>query len=435
MRIALVVVALGIAAALAPRSVAAQQNTGVVLSFPGWRGAQARAQVVRELEGRAGLVNRSDAESTARDAGVSLDEPSGMARVAQQLGLKFIVTGRVRGRGGRARTEIQIYDASGTQIATQEGPRPQGTARMRQIRQAAGAAYDQASAAIAEADAAAAAAAEAAAQQQQQDQDMAFGLDGEQPPDEDEEAADSPLPLIAAYLGLDIRKRKADLTLPVPPNRQYRAGFYPELTLTVQSFPLRGMDNEALRGIYAQLDFAVSLGLTSQELDAAGNPGPELDTTAWRLGIHVGYLYSLMNDMLRFGGMLGFGTDVFNIDENGTITSSAYPFMRLGVAADVRLYEELLRARLDFGFRIVFNSGDFVPAFGEDSKQLGFDLGVALMGALEMGVSYGLRFGFTKYSVDFSGLGAPTTEVPAGATSEDLTDVGINLGLMVGYTL
>ena len=307
---------------------------------------------------------------------------------------------------------------------------------MRQIRNAAGRAFDQASESIAAADAAAAAEAEAAAQQQQQEQ-MDFGLDEEIPGEEEDEdeAGESPLPLLAAYVGLDIRKRKADLTLPVPPNRQYRAGFYPELTLTVQSFPLRGMDTEALRGIYAQLDFAVSLGLSSQERDLAGNLGPELDTTAWRLGVHVGYLYSLMEDMLRVGGMLGFGTDVFNIDENGTITSSAYPFMRIGVAGDVKIYEDFLRARVDFGFRIVFNSGDLVPAFGESSKQLGYDLGVALTGALDMGVTYGVRFGYSKYSVSFSGLGAPTTEVPAGATSEDLSDVGISLGLMAGYML
>lgn len=434
MRIALVV-ALGIAAAL-PQSVAAQQNTGVVLSFSGWRGGQARNQVVRALEGRAGLVGRSDAEAAASSAGVSLDEPSGMAAVAQQLGLKFIVAGRVRGRGGRARTEIHIFDANGNEIATEEGPRPQGGARMRQIRNAAQSAYDQASQTIAAADAAAA---EAAAQEQQQQQEaMSFGLDGEEPPgneEDDVDSTESPLPLLAAYIGLDIRKRKANLNLPVPPNRQYRAGFYPELTLTVQSFPLRGMDNEALRGIYAQLDFAVSLGLSSQELDATGNPGPELDTTAWRLGVHVGYLYSMMEDLIRIGGMLGFGTDVFNIDENGTITSSAYPFMRIGAAIDAKIYEDYLRGRIDFGLRIVFNSGDFVPAFGEDSSQLGYDLGIALTGALEMGVTYGVRFGYSKYSVSFSGLGAPTTEVPAGATSEDLTDVGISLGLMAGYML
>lgn len=435
MRIALVV-ALGIAAALsAPHPVAAQQNTGVVLSFSGWRGGQARNQVVRALEGRAGLVGRSDAEAAASSAGVSLDEPSGMAAVAQQLGLKFIVAGRVRGRGGRARTEIHIFDANGNEIATEEGPRPQGGARLRQIRNAAASAYDQASQTIAAADAAAAA--EAEATQQQQQQDMAFGLDEELPGDDEDDgdASESPLPLLAAYVGLDIRKRKANLTLPVPPNRQYRAGFYPELTLTVQSFPLRGLDNEALRGIYAQLDFAVSLGLSSQELDASGNPGPELDTTAWRLGIHVGYLYSLMGDLVRVGGMLGFGTDVFNIDENGTITSSAYPYMRIGAAIDAKIYEDYLRARLDFGLRIVFNSGDLVPAFGDDSSQLGWDLGVALTGALEMGVTYGVRFGYSKYSVSFSGLGAPTTEVPAGATSEDMTDVGISLGLMAGYML
>ncbi len=421
---------------LAPEVASAQQHTGVVLSFSGWRSGQARAQVVRALESRAGLVGRSDAEAAASSAGVSLTDPSGMASVAQQLGLKFIVTGRVRGRGGRARTEIHIFDANGNEIGTAEGPRPQGGARLRQIRNATGRAFDQASQAIDAADAAAAAEAEAAAQREQEQ--MSFGLDEEIPgddEDDEDEAGESPLPLLAAYVGLDIRKRKADLTLPVPPNRQYRAGFYPELTLTVQSFPLRGMDSEALRGIYAQLDFAVSLGLSSQERDAAGNLGPELDTTAWRLGIHVGYLYSMMEDLIRIGGMLGFGTDVFNIDENGTITSSSYPFMRIGVAADAKIYEDFLRARVDFGFRIVFNTGDLVPAFGEDSSQLGYDLGIALTGALDMGVTYGVRFGYSKYSIDFSGLGASTMDVPAGATTEDMTDVGISLGLMAGYML
>lgn len=413
-----------------PSHAAAQQRSGVVLRFRGWRGAQARAQVVRALADRANLIGRQDAEAAARDAGVSLNDPAGMAAVARQLGVSFFVAGNVRGRGGRARTEIRVYDAAGQELARREGPRPVGSARLRRIREAALAAFDEAEAKIARAEAEAQAAARQAELERQRQ--LEAQMEAERADAEEAEAGPaSGLPRLQALVGLDLRKREAVVDLVAGLDRQYSAGVFPELTLEVRSFPLGNADS-LLRGLYAQLDFALALGLETEVRDEDGNAvGDPASTSAWRLGVHLGYLYALEDDSFRIGGLVGFGVDKFTIGENLIMPSSSYTYLRLGLVADARIYEEFLRARADLGFRATFGVGDLVPTFGEDSKQRGFDVGVGLYGRIELGVTYGVRLGYSRYSVDFSGVAGPVT---AAATANDMTDKNISFGFQLGYT-
>ncbi|MEM9067545.1 MAG: hypothetical protein AAGE52_03535 [Myxococcota bacterium] len=420
--------ALAVALAL-PSFASAQNRNGVVLRFPGWRGGQARSQVIRALEGRVTLTPRGDIEAAARGAGASLSDAEGMSTIAAEFGLQFFVQGRVRGRGGRARTVIQIYDANGNEIARREGPRPVGAARLRRIRARTLEAFEQAEASIAQAEAA-----EAERQRQEEaarQRELEAQLENEVIEEPVEEpSTEGALPRIQALVGLDLRKRSADIDLGAAGGRRYRAGFYPEITLELRSFPA-GAANSALRGIYTQFDFAVALGLSTQERDLAGNLGPEIGTSAWRLALHAGYVYPIADDTVRIGGIVGFGVDNFDIDENMTMASSRYTYLRIGLLADARLYEELLRARVDFGFRAVFGVGDLVPNFGASSSQNAIDLGLGVYGKIDLGITYGLRFGYVRTKVDFSGVAGMG---PAAATAEELTDTGVSFGLQVGYT-
>lgn len=414
-------------------SAEAQQRRGTVLDFSGWRGSAAKNAVVRGLRGRLDLVSSRE----VADTGADLSSQAGIANAARSLALTVFVQGEVQGRGSRARTIIHVYDALGNEVAMREGPAPLGGARLSRVQRAAGEALDQALVSIERQEAEAAeaerqrelaearAAAEAAA--------MEEGLDDEEADDDEDDEVDDEnrLPIFVALLGFDGRTRKAGVDLEGGGGRDYDAGLFPSLTLQLQSFPLRGMGGAAA-GVYAQVDFGISLGLSSQELDLAGNPGPELSTTAMQLGVHVGYLYPFEGDAARVGAIVGFGIDSFSIDENGTMPSSSYTFLRVGLVADARLYENLLRARLDVGYRITFGVGDLVPEFGEDASAGGFDIGLAVHGRLDFGLTYGLRFGFTRYSTDFEGVGMGGM---AAATATNLTDRSMQIGLQLGYTL
>lgn len=408
----------------------AQTRRGAVLDFAGWRGSAAKNAVVRGLRSRLDLVSARDVASTGAD----LSTRAGIATAARALSITVFVQGEVRGRGSRARTVIHVYDALGNEASVSEGPAPLGGARLSRIQRLASEALDQALASIEQREAetreaerqrelaeARAAAAAAAAE--------SFEVPEE---DEDEVDEEGRLPLLVALVGLDLRSRKATITLEPRAFRDYEAGLFSALTLQLQSFPLRGLGGAAA-GLYAQVDFGISLGLTSQELDLMGNPGEELSTTAMQLGAHLGYLYPFAEDAARVGALVGFGIDSFSIDENTTMPSSKYSFLRAGLAADARLYEDLLRARLDVGYRITLGVGELVPTLGGSASASGFDIGVALHGRVDFGLTYGLRFAFTKFATDFSGAASGTH--PAAATASSISDRSVQLGLQLGYTL
>ena len=416
--------------------VSAQSERAAVLQFRGRGGAQARAAVIKAARGKLDLASRDDVETGARDTGVDLSTPQGMGEAAKAQGLTLIISGEVEGRGGAARTHIHIYDDQGNEVAYREAARPTPRRNRRFIESAAAEAIDQALGAVAQRrrdeiaeqerlERARMAAAEAAA------------TDGDSPEDEVEEADSDgvpALPLIVGLVGLDGRTRIADVDFPMGGGRRYELNMYPELSLRLESFPL-GSSEGAVRGIYAQVDFAYALSLSSQRVDALGNPiGDPIDSNAWRLWINAGYIYPVSDDAFRVGVLVGFGIWSFSIDENDTLPSTKYTMLRLGAVADAQIYEQLLRARVDFGYRIVFGVGDIANgddrSFGDDASGGAFDIGLSLGGHLDLGFAYALRFGFTRYRFAFSGMSG--AGIPSDGT---MTDKGFNLSAQVGWAL
>ncbi|MAQ16265.1 MAG: hypothetical protein CMN30_15925 [Sandaracinus sp.] len=423
-----------LALAMAATTAEAQLERGVVLDFSGRGSGGARNAVVRAASEKLDLQRSSDAEDAARNIGADLSQPAGIAAVAQDQGLTLVITGEVTGRGRRARTHIHVYDDQGNEVAYREAGRPTGRANQRRISAAAVEAIDQALGAVQQRRQE-----EALARQRAEEEDrrrmaaLAAEHDARQAEEEEDEVPENALPLISAFIGIDGRNRNAEATFTSGGGRGYDLGLYPELSLRLESFPL-GRSASAARGIYAQVDLAFALALSSQELQADGTPGPEIDTSAWRMLIQAGYQYPLDDDSFRIGALLGFGIESFTIGDNSVLASTRYSFLRLGVVGDARLYEQLLRLRVDFGYRIVFGVGDIADpaadpnALGSEASGGAFDVGASLGGHLAMGLAYGLRFGFTRYSFDFSGdAGDPE------AVGSSFTDKGINLSVQIGY--
>ena len=406
----------------------------MVLDFSGRGSRAARNAVVRAATDKIDLARSRDVENAARGLGADLSQPAGIAAVAQDQGLTLIITGEVTGRGVRARTHIHVFDDQGNEVAYREADRPVGRARRRRIAQAAAEALDQALGAIAERRRQ-----EELARQREEEAARRAALaaqaeSGDEDESEDDEASGPPggFPLIAAFVGIDGRTRDAQADFTGGGGRRYDLSMYPELSLRLESFPL-GSSSSAAKGLYAQLDLAFALALRSQEQNMAGDP-VDIDTSAWRLLFQLGYLYPLSDDTFRIGALVGFGLDSFSLGDNGVMASTKYTYLRIGAVADARLYQDLVRARLDIGYRIVFGVGDIgngtdPNALGDDASGGAFDLGVSLGGRIDMGLSYALRFGFSRYRFDFSGTTG--SGIPPESS---FTDKGLNLSVQVGYT-
>ncbi len=184
-----------------------------------------------------------------------------------------------------------------------------------------------------------------------------------------------------------------------------------------------------LRGIYAQLDFSYAVGLETVERDPFDADNTvEIDTTAWRLFLHAGFVMPAANDKVRAGVLVGFGHDRFDLATNNTLPSSRYNQVRLGVVLSFSAYGTLLQTRLDAGYRFVLGVGDLADSFGDTTSARGFDVGLSIGGTHKVGFMYGLRFGYTRYDLDFRG-------VAVSALGEEGNDSAVTFGLNLGWAI
>ena len=405
-------------------------QSGVVLSFSGRGSGQARNAAVREATQRFELVDRREAERTATRLGVDLNTPEGRALLAEDMGLTVMITGAVRGRGRRAETTIVVFDARGEEVAREETGAPVGGRGRTLVQRATGAALDVAMAAIAERQERAEREAAAAREEEQRRSAWETESQEEQEEEEEEESdALASMPRLLILAGLEFRTRAASVDFAALGGRVYEASLHPELGIRLESFPLAG-SGPAAGGLYLEGEFTVALGLKSVELATDGSER-EIGTSAFRFLVQAGYQYAINDDAFRVGALIGYGIDSFSLDENDTLPSSSYSQLRLGLVLGARLYEDLVRARVDAGYRKVFGVGDLAAEFGEDASASGFDLGVSILGFHSSGASYAVRFGYTRYSLDFAGA----TNAPDAASASEVTgsDRSISLVVQGGY--
>ena len=100
--------------------------------------------------------------------------------------------------------------------------------------------------------------------------------------------------------------------------------------------------------------------------------------------------------------------------------------------ASVDVVADYLTIRADFGLRFPFHLGALANTFGKDSFAFGLDTTVTFEGRIDAGFTYALRFVWEYYTMRFSG---PTDNVPAMAEGGRGKDHGINLQLLVGWSL
>jgi hypothetical protein len=181
-----------------------------------------------------------------------------------------------------------------------------------------------------------------------------------------------------------------------------------------------------MRAMVLQLDGAAGIGLS---VEPEGT-GITLRTNTWRMLGQFGYLYP--KDRAQFGGLVGIGGDVFNIDLNSVLSSSRIVYVRLGPAASFDAVGTLLTIRGDFGLRFPFHLGQLANAFGQDTRTLGLDAVLTLQGRLKAGFTYAARLNWEYYRFWFAG---PVDNVPAMGGGGDGQDHALTFQLLVGWSL
>ncbi len=410
-------------------STASAQWATAVLEFEGPGGRRARGAVIEVIDEWVDLQDLGRLEAAAAETGADLGTDEGIAQAARAARISMVVGGQVTGRGRRARVQVRFVDATGSELTSAvDASLPHNRRSRQRFNQLLGSAVGEALAALDRN-----AQAERAAEEEREAAEfdaLAEGSEGEEyePYDGgggDDDSAETKFPMVRALVGLDGRARNMNVNLENGFRRTYEA-FFPQFSFAIEARPLAFLGGP-YAGIFLSLDGAVDLGL-STEVERVGGSIVPVDTSAFRINILAGYLYSL--EFLEVGASVGYAHDSFTLGPNDTIPSATYGSLRLAVLLRVPLMEELLGAFLDFGPRIVLGTGDLAPTYGTSATAFGFDLVVGLMGALDFGLTYAARFGYVGYSLDFDGPGVLPQD-----TAVDGSDGGVFFGVQVGYQI
>ncbi len=394
------------------------QWSSVIVDFEGRGHRPAQNAVARAVGDRVTLEDGAAFASAARASGADLTTAEGIAAAAQAQRVSLVITGQMR---GRRRVAVRFLDDEGQELDSTEVPMPRNQSSRQRFNREVMAALDRVIGILDER------AASARQQELAADTSEVAHLDEERPEDEDE--ASGPArehPMIVGLIGLDGRSRNASINLRNGLRRTYSA-FFPQLTFAILARPFDA-ESGVLSGLFASFDFAIALGLGSNEELSSGMVVP-IDTTAYRLGVHVGYLFDL--DTLELGASLGFVYDAFELGPNNTMPTAAYPSLRIGGVGRIPILDDgLLGAFAEAGLRIVMGDGELTPAFGAGSATLGFDVTGGLMGALDIGLTYAARIGYVGYAIGFSGDAVATADTAANGF-----DGGVYFGLQAGWQL
>jgi hypothetical protein len=427
---------------LGAAGVHAQKPRVVVMDFAGKGGDKARIQVIRALRDEATFETRGAANQVLKSKGVKITSVAGRAAVAKELSLDYVLWGRVAGRGAAARADIRIAGPKGKEIAARKaGPPGQAKGNAR-IQKAARALLAEARKVALPHQATVAAAPVVA---------VAATTEPKSPPP----AAAEPKPaagtveveaveiktqsskvrygpILNIMGGAGGRTRTIEIKVEDgaggTATRTYESGVYLDIVFRLELRPLARSLTKGLRGLAVEADGDFGIGL---ETETQGS-GAKLDTKAWRVLGQLGYFHGIGKH--EVGGLIGIGFDRLAIEDNGTLPSIQYLYLRLGPAYRYFFIERALYLRVDGGFRFPFSYGDLADAFG-DAKGFGFDAGLMVGGELDVGFSYALRVSFDYFKPQFSAFpGGMLPGLPAAAQGIDGTDLAINFHVMVGWS-
>jgi len=432
----------------------AQQPKVVVLSFTGAGGSTARVQVVRALKGQADFATKSDADRVIDDRGLRLETAGGRAELTDALDVDYIFWGRVKGKGSSARTEIRVAGRSGETLTGYEAGAPGTSKGNRLIQEAARTALAEVlelappgkrkrkeTAVVVTAEASVPTGAAAATTstapappktKPRQDSKADAKKQSKKKKNKETDGA-TKLPVFEIFVGGGPRLRNIDFNVGDgsggTENRNFDSGAYADVGGYFLVRPLGRSDNPALQGIVIQGDGGVGFGLNAQPQGT----GITNNVTTWRALGQVGYLYPLIKG-LQVGGLVGAGVDTFDIDVNSVLPSIQYIYVRVGAALSYMVFKDFLGFRVDGGFRKPFSFGDLEAAFGNNSSAIGFDATAMVGGKLDIGFTYGFRFIWEYYKLDFSGATDPQQPSFSGGPGSG-TDSAMTYQFLVGWSL
>lgn len=446
----------------------------IVLSFEGWRAAQARTAVTRALGEQYELISEEQAINTAAQIAVDVSTPEGMAAVVQRLGIELVVGGSVTGTGRRSSTTIFVLDRNGNEIGNGTGPGPTSRRADGPIGEAAVQACQTAMVRLhppqpvtppqqrVVAEEEVVPEDETPAQRRRRLRDIENERPGEHYDDEDDSGGRWRQPIFRVLAMADIRNRSAELSNPSGDvGVANYADFFPQWGLQLEARPF-AQSTDALRGLYAYGNAAFSIGINyysqyaSLDLSAPSTP---LQTFSLELG--VGYAATIA-ESVELIGAVGFGYDSYSLTQpdplyEGDLPSVGYPYLPILVGGRVRLLpvesETDLHLELMGGPRILFGGGGIAgtaatsdyfvtraqgmngcDTSGGCSGDYGAVSGVGLnitggVGlTLDNGIDLGLRAQYVNYFLGFSG-GSASREKTSGI------DESVHIQILLGYAL
>ena len=394
----------------------ADRPTAVVMSFTGKGGSLARNQVLRGARTFVDLQRKKKADAIKRRKRLNLKHASHRKRLARAMDVDFIVWGSVRGRGTTGRTTLRVADRTGKQVSSRRMSAPGTSKRNRNIRRKTKAALLRAMEASGF---------EPAVEDSTMEESRESEIDGSD--DGSTRRSKKQLgnrdAIATIMVGLGGRTRNATVNTLPSGKREYESGIFSELLFHARFFPGAKSEKKGMRGLYAQLDGAFGLGLSS----VPQGTGTKLDTTTYRIAGHFGYLHPF--EHAKLGVIAGVGLDEFKIDDNLVLPSARYIYGRIGLVGQYGFIDQKLYGRIDGGFRYPFTLGD-MDIFGSSSKGIGFDAALSLGGRIDAGFTWMLRFGWERYALNFSG---PVSTTAAG-TGKDGTDDNLLFQALAGWS-
>ena len=428
--------------------VDAQKPKVVVLDFTGGDGGKARAQVVRALRDKVRFETRSDAKKILASEGEKGSSVSGRAAIADAMGLDYVVWGRVRGRGSSARAEIRIAGPRGREITSRDAGPPGHSKGNARIRKAARVVLAKAMSVAPPKPPAVAIVAPAAVTPVAVEEiritlaDEPAEAKQKKPEDasKERETRDKARaagrqtngPIFNLLGGAGGRVRNININVDDgaggTATRTYDSGIYLDIVFRLELRPMARHEIEGLRGLALEADADFGVGLDAQ------TPGSnaKLAIKTWRMLGQLGYFHRFGKHEL--GGLIGVGFNDFDIEQNSSLPSIQYLFLRLGPAYRYFFIERALYLRVDGGFRYPFSYGDLADTFGE-AKGFGFDAALMVGGELDVGFSYGLRATFAYFKPQFSDFPAGVVPpLPGAVQGRDATDLAFSFHAMVGWS-
>jgi len=391
----------------------AQPPRAIVLRFDGPRADRARDAVVLALAPEVQLVTEEQAVATAANLGVDVSSPEGMATVIENLGIRLVVVGSVRGRGRRAETRITVIDPTGDELAQRSAPSPRRAADREAIGEAAIEAVREARAALER----------ARAPEPEPQPEPRPSMMAPRPPEQrqEPEAGWAPKQLVV-YAGVRIRTVGSYIVDDTDLLHFFTSDAYPEIDLELALRPWPEAP-DALRGIFFGAQGSFSVGMAYVD-----SLGATHGMTSLRFRFDLGYAH-VFGDVFELAGMLGFGIEGVQLDQVDTFPSTLFSFLRPGVAGRLRLVPDFLIVEAGIGGRIGLDGGPLAATYGPGLFFGGVDVFLGVAGTVEPGFSWAARIGYVHHALELSGMGGTF------ATGVSGTDETIEGRFLLGWSI